>query len=286
MKIHPDCRPCLLKQMETTARVAGVDEETVKKVARSTALEMERVWDDDLSPPAVSAPLYHLAGQMCGVEDPFLSMKVRYTREALKLLPELERLVREALDPFDAAVRISIAGNVIDFGTGVHSEGIDLKETLAGSLEKSLFINNIPELKEMVSRARCVLYIGDNAGETVFDRPLLKMLAGSEVVYAAREGAIINDANVRDATLAGVHLHARLISSGCRAPGTILDECTPEFREVFDRADVVIAKGQGNFETLTEQPQDGRILMLFTVKCPVAADHVGADMGDMVVMKW
>ena len=286
MKIHPDCRPCILKQMEITALAAGADDEALREVAHMVSAELDRTWNDHLSPPAISTPLYHLTGRMCGVEDPFLAMKVKYTREALKLLPELENLVYKASDSFDAAVRVSIAGNIIDFGTGIHGGAFDMEETLVEFLEKPFFKDDIPEMKQRVSEVRTVLYLGDNAGETVFDRPLLKMLAGTKVDYAAKEGAIINDATVSDAALAGVHLHARLMSNGSSAPGTILEECSPEFREIFDVADMIIAKGQANFETLTELPRDGRVFMLFTVKCPVAAQHLGASMGDMVVMKW
>jgi len=286
MKIHSDCRACLLKQMETTARAAGADEETLRRVVDRTGLELDRVWDDDLSPPAVSTPLYHLAGHLCGVEDPFLAMKVRYTREALKLLPKLQSLVHKASDPIDTAVRISIAGNIIDFGTGIHGGDFDLEETLVKFLEKPLFVDDLAEMKQKVSNARTVLYLGDNAGETVFDRPLLKILAGADVTYAAKEGAIINDATVADATLAGIHLHASLITTGASTPGTILEECSDQFRDIFNSAEVIIAKGQGNFETLTELTPDGRIFMLFTVKCPVAEQHLGASMGDMVVKQW
>ena len=286
MKIHPDCRPCLLKQMETTAIAAGANEDTLRKVASAIALELDRVWDDHLSPPAVSTPLYQFAGRLCGVEDPFLAMKVRYTREALKLLPELEMLVQKSSDPFDTAVRISIAGNIIDFGTGEHGGDFDMEETLAKFLEKPFFLSDVSEMRERVSEARTILYIGDNAGETVFDRPLLGLLGPDRVVYAAKGRAIINDATVPDAILAGIHLHARLISTGAGTPGTILEECSAPFQDHFDRADLVIAKGQGNFETLTELTADGRIFMLFTVKCPVAAQHLDASMGDMVVMKW
>ena len=286
MKIHPDCRPCLLKQMETTALAAGANEDTLRKIAASVVSELDRFWDDDLSPPAVSTPLYYFTGRMCGVEDPFLAIKVRYTREALKLLPKLEKLVQKSSDPFDTAVRISIAGNIIDFGTGEHGGGFDLEETLVQFLEKPFFQNGVDEMREKVSKARTILYIGDNAGETVFDRPLLGLLGPDRVVYAAKGSAIINDATVSDATLAGIHLHARLISTGAGTPGTILEECSAPFRDHFERADLVIAKGQGNFETLTELTPDGRIFMLFTVKCPVAAQHLDATMGDMVVMKW
>lgn len=277
--------------METTARAAGADENTLRKVAARVVSELDRVWDDNLSPPAVSMPLYHLTGRICGDEDPFLSLKVMYTREALKLLPGIEAKVNKSPDPFEAAVRTAIAGNIIDFGTGEHGGGslgggFDLEETLDKFLTKSLFENTIPEMREMASGADTILYIGDNAGETVFDRPLLALLEPARLIYAAKERAIINDATVPDAALAGIHLDARLMSSGSSAPGTILEECSDQFIDIFNRADVIIAKGQGNFETLTELTPDGRIFMLFTVKCPVAAQHLGASMGDMVVKKW
>lgn len=286
MKIHPDCRPCLIKQMEAIARAANASEETVRDVASSVLSELDRLWNDDLSPPAVSAPLYHLTGRICGEEDPYLPMKVKYTREALRLLPEIERRVREASDPFEVAVRISITGNIIDFGTGIHAGGIALEKTLEEFLVKPFFENSVAQLKNMVSGADTILYIGDNAGETVFDRPLLGQLEGSTVFYAAKGGAIINDATVKDARLAGIHYQSRVISTGSREPGTILEKCSDEFTELFNEAEVIIAKGQGNFETLTELSPDGRVFMLFTVKCPVAADYLGASVGDLVVKQW
>ncbi len=286
MKIHPDCIPCLKKQMESAARACGAGEETLRLVDTAIATELDRLYDETSSPPAVSAPLYALTGRMCGVDDPYLAMKVRYTREALKLLPEARARVDGATDPFHAAVRTAIAGNVIDFGTGIHGEGFDLVHTLDAFLEKPLFIDHVEALREKAHGAGTILYIGDNAGETVFDRPLLDQFDSTRVVYAAKDGAVINDATVKDAVLAGVHLHARVVSTGSRAPGTILEDCSAPFRELFESADLVIAKGQGNYETITELPPTGRIFMLFLVKCPVAARHLGASLGDMVVMKW
>ncbi|MDF1536228.1 MAG: ARMT1-like domain-containing protein [bacterium] len=286
MKLHDDCRPCLLKQMEATARAAGADEGLVGQVAGAVGSELERLWDPACSPPAISAPLYHLTGSICGEDDPFLAAKVRYTREALRMLPGVQARILESGDPFEAAVRTAIAGNIIDFGTGIYSGLFDLGKTLEDFLQKPLFIDNVKELQARSASARKILYIGDNAGETVFDRPLLRLLDGAELYYAAKDGAVINDATVKDATLAGVHLHARIVSTGTRTPGTLLDQCSDEFLELFESADLVIAKGQGNFETLTELPSLGQLFLLFTVKCPVAARHLDAAMGDMVVMKW
>ncbi|TNF45363.1 DUF89 family protein [bacterium] len=285
MKIHPDCYPCLLRQMEMTARASGAGPEDVLSVRSAAVQALRSLWNDDDSPPAVSAPLYLMAGEICESDDPFLPQKIRYTIESLKLLPLLNRLVREAADSFEAAVRISIAGNVIDFGTGGEDEVGDLETTLMDYLSKPFFRDNVKELKKRSGKAERILYLGDNAGETVFDRPLLSLLPARRVIYAAKDGPIINDATVADARLAGIHLHARLISTGARTPGTILETCSKEFLELYRQADLIISKGQGNFETLTEEEAEDRIFMLFTVKCSVAADFLGAEMGDMVVMK-
>lgn len=276
----------MIKQMETTARAAGADDALVLEVERAIGPELDRLWDPATSPPAVSAPLYHLTGDICGEDDPFLAAKVRYTREALKMLPGIRARVHGADDPFAAAVRSAIAGNIIDFGTGAHAGAFDLENTLDEFLQKPLFVDEMEELRLQASKARKVLYLGDNAGETVFDRPLLERFDGAEVHYAAKEGPIINDATVTDATLAGVHLHAQLVSTGARTPGTILEHCSKEFKDLFESADLVVAKGQANFETLTELPKQGRLFMLFTVKCPVAAEYLDGAMGDMVVMRW
>lgn len=285
MKIHPDCYPCLLRQMEMTAKAAGAGPEDVRSVRAASVQALKSLWNDENSPPAVSAPLYRLAGEICGKDDPFLPQKVRYTIESLKLLPLLGRLVQEAEDPFETAVRISIAGNVIDFGTGGGDEIGDLEKTLKSYLSKPFFRDDVEELKKRSYEAHRILYLGDNAGETVFDRPLLSLLPRGRVTYAAKSGAIINDATVTDARLAGIHLHARLIGTGARTPGTILETCSPEFLDHYRQADLIISKGQGNFETLTEEKAEGRIFMLFTVKCAVAAEYLGAEMSDMVVMK-
>ena len=287
MKAHEDCRPCLLRQMEATARIAGADEKTVEEVLRVTREELDRIWDDGITPPELSTPLYQAAGAVCGSPDPWLPKKVQYTREALKLLPDLASIVDGSEDPFEAAVRLSIAGNVIDFGTGTKGdERIDLPRMIREFLVKETRPDDTPALRRASGMAETILFVGDNAGETVFDRPLLSLLEGKRLIFAARGGPIINDATVKDAVLAGVGLHAEIVDTGAVIPGVVPDRCSREFMDVFSRADLVIAKGQGNFETLSELPRSGRIFFLFVIKCPLAARHVGGEVGDMVVIRW
>jgi uncharacterized protein with ATP-grasp and redox domains len=272
--------------MESAAQAAGADDRLVQEITKAVESKLSEIWDEDLSPPEVSAPLYHMTGMMCGAHDPYLARKISYTREALKLLPTLESLVRDAVDSFDAAVRVSIAGNVIDFGTGENKDAFDLPGILEKLLVKDMLCNDIRFMREIVSNARIILFIGDNAGEAVFDRPLLSILQTDKLVYVTRGGPVINDVTFQDAVHAGVEFHADLMSSGAIIPGIVLQECSREFQDLFGMADLVISKGQGNFETLTELPRDGRIFMLFIVKCSVAARQLKGEIGDMVVMRW
>ncbi len=286
MKIHPDCRPCLIRQIESTARTACDDPDLIMRACSEAADALEKVWDDELTPPEVSAGLYSLVARICGNDDPYLPQKIHFTDKALKLFPSMKETVMTSADPFEAAVRMAIAGNIIDFGTGERRGEIDLEESLPDYMTRPFFIDNLQELSERSTLAREVLFIGDNAGETVFDRLLMEMLDHSRIYYAVKGGGIINDATEEDARRAGVHDHARIVDTGLRLPGTVPAISSSEFRDIWDRADLVISKGQGNFETLTELPKEGRIFMLFIVKCHVAADYLGATKGDMVVMRW
>jgi len=287
MKIHEDCRPCLIRQMESTARVTGLDERSVKEVVREAKKWLEEIWDTKLSPPEISAPLYRMAGALCQSPDPWLPRKIQYTREALKFLPTVMSMVEKAPDPFEAAVRASIAGNVIDFGTGGSADkAIDIDAAVRKYIDQEIFINDIESLRQAGTASGTVLFIGDNAGETVLDRPLLSMLKPGRLVYAARGGPIINDATIQDAFLAGVGLHADVVSTGATIPGTIPGECSEDFQQLFLEAELIISKGQGNFETLSELPREGRIFMLFVIKCHLAARQIGGEVGDMVVMRW
>jgi uncharacterized protein with ATP-grasp and redox domains len=272
--------------MRSTALAAGADEDLVRRSVDEAEKALQSSWQDHISPPVISAPLYNLVGRICGVKDPYQSKKIKYTNAALKLLPDLFMNVKKATDPFETAVRTAIAGNLIDFGTGNDESIIDLDLALKEFLVKPFLISDIEELKASTDVAGTVLYIGDNAGETVFDRPLLSLLSPARITYAARGGPIINDATVDDAILAGIHLHADVISTGDDIPGIVIDRCSIEFLNAWESADLVIAKGQGNFETLTELPPTGKLFMLFSVKCHVAAKYLKADMGDMVAMKW
>jgi uncharacterized protein with ATP-grasp and redox domains len=247
MKTYLECIPCFLKQALFASRAATDDESKIKRVLDSVA---ERIPDIPLNnpPPETARIVYGVVRDVIGIADPFKEYKEKSIKNALRLYEGLKSAVEDSDDPLRTAVLIAIAGNVIDPGAHQH---FDLQEEMKDVLGRSLSIDHYESFKRSVSRARTVLYLGDNAGETVFDRILIETLQ-KETVFAVRHIPIINDATVEDARKSGIDKTARIISSGCDAPGTILKRCSPQFMEVFETADVIVSKGQGNLESLSE----------------------------------
>ena len=278
MKTYLDCFPCFLRQALEAARMAGADEERQRLILDRT---MALLQDASLEskPPEIGDRVHRIVRQLTGDDDPYAAVKAESTREALRLYPRLKALVAEDGDRLERAIRIAIAGNVIDFATGAD---FDIKEGLERILNQPFAINDIAAFRKALSEARSVLYLGDNAGETVFDRVLIEAL-DVPVIYAVKGGPIINDATVDDALAAGLDEVAEVVSTGSDAPGTILSRCSAEFRALYEQAELVIAKGQANYETLSGE--GGRLFFLLKVKCPVIARDIGAPVGSIVLKR-
>jgi uncharacterized protein with ATP-grasp and redox domains len=201
----------------------------------------------------------------------------------LRMLPELRNAVESRGDPLAAALALAAAGNVIDLGATSHIDDASVVQHLDEALQHSFDPSEVNRLKQRLAGARSLLYLADNAGEIVLDRLLLEQVARDyavRVTVGVRGMPVINDALVEDAVEAGVTELASVIGNGSDAPGTVLEDCSAPFRVAFDEADVVIAKGQGNYETLSGT--DG-VCFLLKVKCPVLATDLGCTVGELVV---
>jgi uncharacterized protein with ATP-grasp and redox domains len=137
-------------------------------------------------------------------------------------------------------------------------------------------------LRRAVAGADRILYLCDNAGEIVFDRLLIEVLPSEKITAVVRGTPVINDATLEDARATGLTEVVRVMDNGSDAPGTLLETCSPAFRDCFAAADLIIAKGQGNFETLSET-RGKRIFFLLKVKCPLIARDIGEPTGRLVV---
>jgi len=271
-----DCIPCFFRQAHFAARLVLKDESRIKGIMDEVGRLLPHI-PMDSSPPETGRQVYKIVHQATGIQDPFKELKDESIEKASRLYPDLKRMVDTADDPLEMAVRLAIAGNVIDFGA---NPGFQLEQDLKKIIAAEPAINHYPLFTEALADAQNVFFLGDNAGETVFDKLLIETI-GRRVVYAVRGEPIINDATVEDARKSGLDEVAEIISSGCDAPGFILERCSKEFRHHFETADLIISKGQGNRESLSRERRP--IFFLLKAKCSVVAEELGVTTGDTVI---
>ena len=199
------------------------------------------------------------------------------------MYPDLRTRIEQSTYPLEMAVRLAIAGNIIDFGVTSNIEESQLQRTVAESLEAPLDLDTLADFRKAVTQAKTILYLGDNAGEIVFDRLLVEQLPYQKIAFVVKKSPVINDATMEDAFITGMTDVVEVIDNGSNAPGTILECCSEQFRNRFDRTELIIAKGQGNYETLSDVDKD--IFFLLRAKCSVAAGNIGCQIGDMVLLR-
>ncbi|MBW2020556.1 MAG: DUF89 family protein [Deltaproteobacteria bacterium] len=276
MKTYLDCIPCFFKQALFAARVAVEDEKKIKQVLDRIGMLVSEI-PLNSSPPETGREVYRTVREVTGINDPFASLKAESIKRALGLYPSLKEMVENAGDPLETAVRLAVAGNIIDFGA---NPDFQLEQDIQESLRKEPAIYHYKAFKKKLEGAREILYLADNAGETVFDKILIEVMA-KPVIYAVRERPVINDATTEDAVKSGLDAVAKIVSSGSDAPGTILNRCSKGFLDYFKRADLIISKGQGNYETLSSEQRP--IFYLLKAKCPIIARDLGVKQGDTVI---
>ncbi len=275
MKTTLDCIPCFIRQALEVARLVTTEPELLERIMRQTLIHMAGV-DMGVPPPVVAQQLHRSLRGLTRVDDPYREVKDRFNRMALDMLPALRKMVANATDPLATATSLAIAGNVIDLGAKAGLTEYDARTAVESAIAEPL-LGDMEKFRRAVNEAGKILYLADNAGEIIFDRLLIERLPAGRTVLAVRGAAVINDATLEDACQAGIHEVARVMDNGSDAPGTVLSDCSEAFLSSFRGADVIIAKGQGNFETLSGSAAP--IFFLFKVKCPVIAAHAGLPVG-------
>jgi uncharacterized protein with ATP-grasp and redox domains len=283
MKTYLDCLPCLMSQALRTARAATDDEAIQRQVINAVAVMIPEL-SLELKPPEIAQRGYRLIRQLTGNNDPYHEAKAEANSAALALLPELKRMINQSADRLFTACRLAILANSLDFGPSFNHGGIEelTDEAIACSLP--LAVNNYDQLWSSINNSHSLLYLGDNAGEIVFDRLLIEEIhrvRELETCFVVREKPVINDATMEDARSVGLDKVATVVSNSSDAPATILSECSAEVRRLFRSADIIIAKGQGNYESLEGEP--GNIFFLLRAKCPLVAEALGVSVGDCIL---
>ncbi|MBN1614173.1 MAG: DUF89 family protein [Deltaproteobacteria bacterium] len=276
MKTYLDCFPCFLQQALRIGRIATEDEHKIKRLLDEIGMMLKDIPVEN-TPPETAMLIYQKVGEIIGNADPYKEIKNETTRKALSLYPALKKKVEDSPDRLMTAIRVSVAGNVIDFGA---PRDFDIEKDIADILIRDFAICDYRKFVSYLNRTDKILFIGDNAGECVFDRILIEELK-KPVVYAVRDIPVINDATYDDAVQAGIDKVATIISSGTKAPGTVLKTCSEKFRALYDRSDFIISKGQGNYEALSNGNRP--MFFLLKAKCPVIAKHIGVQDGAIVL---
>lgn len=284
MKIYLRCVPCFARQAVEAAEMATEEPALREKIVREV-LKVSSTIPFNKTPPHIGMYIHRIIRKLVGNIDPYKELKQKYNKKAQELHPFMKEIVKNSRNSLKTAVRLAVAGNIIDFGITATSDTIQLKKTIEETLKIPFAIDNFEEFKLDLSTAEKILYLSDNAGEIVFDGVLIEEIPDfkQRVTLAVKGHPVINDATMEDAKECGLTELVRVIDNGSDAPGTILETCNDEFRREFDRADLIIAKGQGNYETLSET--DKKIYFLLKAKCSVLAEDLAVNVGDIILKK-
>ena len=278
MLAEAECYLCHLSQVLRVLAIQNVDSSEALRLTRESCHFLAEI-NFGRTPPEISADLYKWLAAQTGTDDPYFETKRQDIRRALALYSRLKNKVLEAPDRLRKALLFSLAGNIIDFGAGEVGEWPAEEDFLE---TEELAIDHYELFSSDLKKATRIVFLGDNAGETVFDRLFIEQI-GCQVIYAVREGPIINDATIEEARLSGLEEVARVVSTGCQAPGTVLDQCSPEFIAILNQADLIISKGQGNYECLEQLT--GPFYFLLKAKCEVIARHLNVKQGSLVLAR-
>jgi hypothetical protein len=281
MNIEPECIPCAMKSFNRALGQTQLDNNAKMSEIQKFLGEIAAI-DTDITPPELGRLVHRRIKHLLDDDDPFAADKAYYNNVMMDKYDFFRRMIGESDDKFSAALRLSLAGNVIDFGV-LSRDGIEALLRKSSDLDPA--IDDSARLDADLRSSGRILYLGDNSGEIVFDRLLIETILDvygrREIYFAVRGFPIINDITRADAELVGIDKIVPVIDNGYDAPGTILRHAGSEFRKIFDSADLIISKGQGNFESLSGSERN--IYFLLTAKCEVVARYFGVANGSPLV---
>ncbi len=284
MKVTAECIPCYLTQCIKAMEQAKVPKDRQDGHLTALLAEVAKL-DTGLTPAENSTLILHQLVGRLGGQDLFAEAKNESNRLASEQLPRLSRILKDSSNPLYTALQFAVAGNVVDLGL---FEDYDLDKAINDVLKNDFARSDYRDFLVRLDQVEVVLIIGDNSGEIVFDRLLAEELLAlnKQVVYAVKGGFILNDATREDARQAGLDKLVRVVDSGCNFLGTIEGKCSKEFLDILSQADLIISKGQANYESLEGTPLAGdNTYFLLKAKCPVVAESLKVKYGELVFIK-
>ena len=283
MKMYLDCYPCVLRHALDVARRTTNNEQIQYNIMNQVIKELVKI-PQESTPPEITARIHRIIKKATRNPDPYEQVKRLHNEIALQFYSQLKHRIETSDDPLYVAAQVAIAGNIID--SGASGGEFDLNATIEDTLKAKLSGNSYHTFEEEILKASHLLYLGDNAGEIVFDRLLIEEIqrrTNMKVTFVVKGEPILNDATLEDAEFVGMYGIAEIITNGYDAPATLVDKSSKEFREAWNSADLIIAKGQGNYESLSEEHKN--IFFLLKIKCSALARDMGCHVGENVLMR-
>ncbi len=286
MRITPDCVPCLMRRMLfQTGLVEGTDRaEVMGRCLRVFADE----YDTDLKSVDVASKVHAECYSALGCDDPYLELKIRSDDIASRLVPEAEAMVSASDDPLHTALSVSAAGNIMDFGSGIAIDDPDAFSGMFADLVSQGFgLDHTDRLRRLLEKDGPVVYMFDNCGECQMDRIVIRLLRsmGKEVIGVVREVPILNDVSLRDLDRTGLMDDLDSIrGTGSFYVGIDTSRIPADLKADISRASVVIAKGMGNYESLSDEDLGVPVAHILRAKCGPVAESIGVPVGTNVVL--
>lgn len=281
MKTYFECLPCMVNQALEGARHSTDDEQIHHEVLR-TFMRMAAEANLQKSTPVLIGIIHRVIRELTGNPDPYAAAKERLNRMTLSYYDEFKEMILASPDPLNTAVRAAITGNALDYVVNAEADREDIGDAVQRCRTIPLETGSLQAFQLAVESARQILYLGDNAGECVMDRLLIEQLPGEKITYVVKGSPVINDVTFYDAESVGIADLVEVIDNGSDMPGTVLEDCSDSFLQRFKDADLIISKGQGNYESLSDE--DAHIFFLFKAKCHVITLHLGYAVGSLVLL--
>ncbi len=289
-RIAPECHPCMINQSRSAARIAELGQGQTDRVVKAAEAALEEARMKPLLVQHIVRRVTDTIIRELGESpefDIYSEIKDKSNDLALAYANRFQEKIDDSESPLETGLQIAAAGNIIDFGAG-HYDFKELEKELQSLNETTFEHYDIEPLEKALKKAVTLLYLCDNSGEIVFDMLFMKEMKRQfpqlQITACLREKPIINDATLKDAKAVGLDRTFKSISSGSIYPGTILSETSREFQNLFESADIILSKGQGNFETLYHLAEP-RLFFLLRIKCEHMASLSGVKSGALVLIQ-
>ncbi|BCS81520.1 damage-control phosphatase ARMT1 family protein [Anaerocellum diazotrophicum] len=283
MKSLVDCIHCYLKQAVSCMEMIKVPDEKKIEVLYNLMDFIKTLQPSD-SPAYNSSLVLLKTYEFINNPDPYYEAKKSSNKLALELYPRVKEKVQRADDTLYEALKVSVAGNVIDLGI---QRDFDIDKELEHAFDFGFWIDDYPLLKEKIEKAKNIVIVGDNAGEIVFDKILVEILnkMGKNVYYIVKSKPVLNDATLEDAEEVGMNRIANVIESGAALLGVPKDFVSEQVKNLISTADVIISKGQANFETVDDfEDVQSNVFYLLKIKCEYLAKKLKFKQGSLVLI--